>query len=47
MPQAIAHRGFKAKYAENTMASFRAAIEAGVHALETDVGLSRAVAVCH
>lgn len=38
MPQAIAHRGYKAKHPENTMAAFRAAVDGGVHALETDVG---------
>ena len=37
MPQAIAHRGYKAKHPENTMTAFRAAVEGGAHALETDV----------
>lgn len=32
-----AHRGFSEKYPENTMAAFRAAIEAGVDEIETDV----------
>lgn len=41
MPQAIAHRGFKARYPENTMAAFRAAVEAGAHAIETDVHLTK------
>lgn len=41
MPQAIAHRGYKAKYPENSMRAFRGAVEAGVHALETDVHLSK------
>ena len=41
MPQAVAHRGYKAKYPENTMAAFEGAVEVGVHALETDVHLSR------
>jgi len=40
-PQAIGHRGYKAKYPENTMSSFTAAVEAGVEALETDVRLSK------
>jgi len=40
-PQAIAHRGFKAKYPENTMAAFRGAVKAGSHALETDIHLSK------
>lgn len=40
MPQTIAHRGYKAKYPENTLAAFKGAVEVGVHALETDVHLS-------
>lgn len=41
MPQAIAHRGYKAKYPENTLAAFKGAVDIGAHALETDVHLSR------
>jgi phosphatidylglycerol phospholipase C len=41
VPQAIAHRGFSAKFPENTMSSFTAAIKAGAHGLETDVHLSK------
>ena len=41
MPQAIAHRGYKALYPENTMAAFEAAVEMGAHALETDLHLSK------
>lgn len=41
MPQAIAHRGYKAKYPENTMGAFRGAVEAGAHAIETDIHLSK------
>ncbi|KAK1530877.1 glycerophosphoryl diester phosphodiesterase [Colletotrichum costaricense] len=42
LPQAIAHRGFRAQYPENTLLAFRAALdEAGAHALETDLHLSR------
>lgn len=41
MPQCIAHRGFKAKVPENTMLAFREAVKAGVHALETDVHITR------
>ena len=41
MPQTIAHRGFKAKFPENTMASMRGAVEVGVDALETDVHLTK------
>ncbi|KAI1467950.1 PLC-like phosphodiesterase [Daldinia caldariorum] len=40
-PQAIAHRGYKALFPENTMLAFRAAVEAGAHAIETDLHLSR------
>lgn len=35
------HRGWRAKYPENTLASYRAAIELGVDAIEFDVWLSR------
>lgn len=41
LPQAIAHRGYKAKFPENTMLAFRGAVEVGSHALETDVHLTR------
>ena len=41
VPQTIAHRGFKAKYPENTMAAFKSAVEVGAHALETDIHLSK------
>ncbi|KAI1389846.1 PLC-like phosphodiesterase [Hypoxylon trugodes] len=41
VPQAIAHRGFKAVAPENTMLAFRTAVEAGAHAIETDLHLSR------
>jgi glycerophosphoryl diester phosphodiesterase len=40
-PQSIAHRGYKSKYAENTIQSFEEAIKAGAHALETDLHLSQ------
>ncbi|KAG5984948.1 hypothetical protein E4U54_006084 [Claviceps lovelessii] len=40
LPQAVAHRGYKALWPENTMAAFRAAVEAGAHGLETDVHLT-------
>ncbi|RDW83540.1 uncharacterized protein DSM5745_03866 [Aspergillus mulundensis] len=40
-PQAIAHRGLKSDTVpENTLAAFRAAVEAGAHAIQTDVHLS-------
>lgn len=41
LPQAIAHRGYKAAFPENTMAAFRSAVEIGAHAVETDVHLSK------
>ncbi|KAI9764212.1 MAG: hypothetical protein M1840_008602 [Geoglossum simile] len=41
LPQAIAHRGYKAKYPENTMSAFTAAVQVGAHAIETDVHLSK------
>lgn len=41
MPQAIAHRGHKAKWPENTMAAFVAALGVGAHAIETDLHLTR------
>ncbi|KAE8445693.1 hypothetical protein EG329_012991 [Mollisiaceae sp. DMI_Dod_QoI] len=40
-PQAIAHRGYKAAYPENTLGAFKGAVEVGAHAIETDVHLSR------
>lgn len=41
IPQAVAHRGYKASYPENTMGAFRGAVEVGAHAIETDVHLSK------
>ncbi|CAF3568722.1 unnamed protein product [Fusarium graminearum] len=40
LPQAIAHRGAKVDWPENTMAAFRGAVADGAHAIETDVHLS-------
>ncbi|KAI9369823.1 PLC-like phosphodiesterase [Aspergillus egyptiacus] len=40
-PQAIGHRGYNALFPENSMAAFRAAIEAGAHGIETDLHLSK------
>jgi glycerophosphoryl diester phosphodiesterase len=40
-PQAIAHRGYKARHPENTMRAFKAAVKGRAHAIETDVHLSR------
>src|SRR5205809_7218419 len=41
LPQAIAHRGYKAKYPENTMSAFTEAVRVGAHAIETDIHLSK------
>ena len=41
MPQAIAHRGYRAKHPENTMGAFQGAVEAMAHAIETDVHLTK------
>lgn len=40
-PQAIAHRGYKAAYPENTMGAFKGAVEVGAHAIETDLHISK------
>lgn len=41
MPSVIAHRGYKAKYPENSMLAFDEALKAGAQALETDVHITR------
>lgn len=41
LPQAIAHRGYKAANPENTMGAFRGAVEVGAHAIETDLHISK------
>lgn len=41
LPQAIAHRGYTAKYPENTIRAFEDAVDVGAHALETDVHLTK------
>lgn len=41
VPQAIAHRGYKAGFPENTMAAFVGAVKIGAHAIETDIHLSK------
>lgn len=48
-PLRIAHRGYRAMYPENTLAAFRAAVEAGVQMIELDACLSkdRKVVVIH
>ncbi len=40
-PWIIAHRGYKKKYPENTLAAFLAAMDTGVPMIELDVTLSR------
>lgn len=39
-PQAIAHRGYKAEFPENSMKAFEGAVIIGAHALETDVHIT-------
>lgn len=48
-PLLIGHRGYPAKYPENTLASFQAALDAGCDMIELDVTLTsdRRVAVIH
>jgi glycerophosphoryl diester phosphodiesterase len=40
MPQAIAHRGYKAQFPENTMGAFEGAVKVGAHAIETDLHIT-------
>ena len=40
-PWIVAHRGYRQKYPENTLAAFKAAVEAGVSMIELDVNFSR------
>jgi glycerophosphoryl diester phosphodiesterase len=40
-PLIIAHRGYRAKYPENTLVAFQAAIDAGVDMIELDVLLTK------
>lgn len=40
-PLTVAHRGYKGKYPENSLAAFMGAVEAGSHGIETDLRLSR------
>ncbi|KAI9883531.1 MAG: hypothetical protein M1823_004695 [Watsoniomyces obsoletus] len=40
-PQAIAHRGYRTEFPENTLSAFAGALKAGAHALETDIHLSK------
>lgn len=41
IPQAIAHRGLRDKYPENSLPAFLAALDAGVDAIELDVHATR------
>jgi len=41
LPWNIAHRGYRQKYPENTLAAFQAAVEAGAPMIELDVMFSR------
>lgn len=41
LPQIISHRGYKGKFPENTLAAVQGAVQAGTHALELDLHLSR------
>lgn len=41
VPQAIAHRGYKTKFPENTMGAFKGAVEIGAEAIETDIHLTK------
>lgn len=41
MTKNIAHRGFSARFPENTMRSFRGAVEAGCDGIELDIQLSK------
>ena len=40
-PWIMAHRGYRARYPENTLVAFQAALDAGVQMIELDVALSR------
>ena len=48
-PLLIGHRGYPARYPENTMASFRGAMEAGCDMIELDVTITkdRRIVVIH
>lgn len=41
MPALVAHRGYAAKYPENTLPAYRAALQAGIRWLECDVQLAK------
>lgn len=49
MTQIISHRGYSAKYPENTMIAFQKAVEAGTHGIELDVHVTKdgEVVICH
>ncbi|MBT4504630.1 MAG: hypothetical protein HOC74_43290 [Gemmatimonadetes bacterium] len=41
LPKIFAHRGYRAKYPENTAIAFQKAVSLGVHGIELDVRLTR------
>ncbi|KAJ5688536.1 hypothetical protein N7462_002928 [Penicillium macrosclerotiorum] len=41
LPHTIAHRGYKGKFPENTICAIEGAVQAGTHALELDLHLTR------
>lgn len=41
IPQCIAHRGYKAKFPENTLGAFKGAVAVGAHAIETDLHITK------
>ncbi|KAI0874764.1 PLC-like phosphodiesterase [Hypoxylon argillaceum] len=41
LPHAIGHRGYRAAFPENTIASFRGAVEVGATVIEADIHLSK------
>jgi glycerophosphoryl diester phosphodiesterase len=49
LPWIIAHRGYRAKYPENTLSAFQAALDAGASMIELDVTMSydRKLVVIH
>jgi glycerophosphoryl diester phosphodiesterase len=49
MTQIISHRGYSAKYPENTMIAFQRAVELGTHGIELDVQMSKdgEIVICH
>ena len=46
-PLIVAHRGYSARYTENTLTAYRAAIAAGADVVESDARLSKDGTVGH